>query len=146
MLTEIELKWSYEMAGIDIITKARGEAEFAMIDLALLMRVCDSINPNDPPDWLALLWTRVNDLEDKFKSYMDAVHEHAIPHLRDLQKATGVKATASGGMGAVAPMAAKRSGAEASGVRTPDQPMGANANKGRIETGGGGLNGSNSRK
>ena len=63
-----------------------------------------------------------------------------------IARLTAVKATASGGMGAVAPMAAKRSGAEASGVRTPDQPMGANANKGRIETGGGGLNGSNSRK
>lgn len=99
------------MAGIDIITTARGELEEKLLDLALTVEMCDAIAGDKPPAWLSILSRQVARVRDSSDSYMQAVHRHATPVLLDLARAT------AGGMGGMPPMVAKRSVAETPGSR-----------------------------
>jgi hypothetical protein len=80
------------MAGIDVITKSRIELDETIYDLVNLVKVCDSLNPDNPPDWLAMIFGRVLDLDRKIETYVSAVQEHAIPLLRDVAQITSGKA------------------------------------------------------
>jgi hypothetical protein len=62
------------MANADVITKAQLELEEVTSDLVNLVKVCDSINPDNPPPWLLMFLGRVIDLEKKVETYMQAVH------------------------------------------------------------------------
>lgn len=79
------------MAGMNFIDDARQPLEAAMLHLSTVVRVCDSVNPENPPEWVSLLFPLVLDLESKVQSYMDAVHQHARPLLADMAKLTGGK-------------------------------------------------------
>lgn len=81
------------MAGIDVITNSRIVLDETIYDLVTLVKVCDSINPDNPPDWLAMIFGRVLDLERKIEIYTQAVQEHAIPLLRDVALITSGKAS-----------------------------------------------------
>lgn len=99
------------MAGIDIITTARGEFEEKLLDLTQTLEMCDEIAGEKIPPWLFVLSRQVDRVRDSSQAYMQAVHRHATPVLLDLARAT------AGGMGGMPPMAAKRSVAETPGSR-----------------------------
>lgn len=72
------------MAGMESIDAAGRALEEAVLDFATIVRVCDSINMDNPPDWLAMVFGRVLAIEDLVQAYMMAVHEHARPVLKDM--------------------------------------------------------------
>lgn len=61
------------MATSDVITAARLELEEITCDLVNLVNVCDSINRDNPPEWLAMFFGRILDLDKKVDAYMQAV-------------------------------------------------------------------------
>lgn len=61
------------MATADVITVARIELEEITFDLVNLVTVCDSISRDNPPDWLAMFFGRVLDLDKKVDAYLSAV-------------------------------------------------------------------------
>ena len=63
------------MADVDVITGLRLALDDQVSELALLVRVLDSCNPLDPPDWLALMFGRVLELEKAYEAYFTAAHE-----------------------------------------------------------------------
>lgn len=63
------------MADLDVITAARSLLDDQISDLALLVRVLDSCNMDDPPDWLALFFGRLLDLEKSRDAYFFALRE-----------------------------------------------------------------------
>lgn len=62
------------MADIDVITGLRIALDEKVYELALLVRVLDSCNPLDPPDWLGLMFGRILDLEKSYEAYFAAFH------------------------------------------------------------------------
>lgn len=52
--------------------------EQAVCDLVTIVRVCDSINPDHPPEWLAMLFGRVLDIDRLTQEYMGAVHAERV--------------------------------------------------------------------
>jgi len=77
------------MAAIEVITEARRAMEDQVLDLVTLVKCMDSIAPDQTPVWLAVFFGRIIDLDTKVNAYMDAVHEHAMPVLRDMAVISG---------------------------------------------------------
>lgn len=110
------------MAGIDVIWKASGDLESAVLELRNLVDVCESIDTDNPPPWLYAVSTRVGVIHDASQAYLQAVHQHALPHLRDLANAS----KSSGGMGGT-PMPPQRDELAPSGARGVAGISGANS-------------------
>lgn len=81
------------MAGLQVISEARGRLEERLLELRELMLAFQSIRPDgstDPgPSWLWISCKHVDALATEVEAYMAAVHVHAVPLLRDMQRLSG---------------------------------------------------------
>lgn len=91
------------MAAIDVISKAGFELEDAVLELTNFIEVCQSLDGDNPPPWLSFVGFRVSAIHATSQAYQLAVHQHALPHLRDLANASKPR----GGMGGT-PMSTQR--------------------------------------
>jgi hypothetical protein len=76
------------MAAMESIDQARNVLEEKMLDLVMIVKTCDAVAGDNPPDWLAMMFGRVLELDRAADAYMMAVHHHARPVLADMAKLT----------------------------------------------------------
>ena len=84
------------MAGIDVISNAAGELEEAVLQLRMFVQACEQVDDEKCPPWLFIVGGHSHVIHDAVQAYLAAVHQHAIPHLCDLDQFKG-------GMGGNAP-------------------------------------------
>jgi hypothetical protein len=101
LLTNIELKRSYEMAAANVIDKALSDVMGHAYAMGNLLNVLDQINGElaEPPRWVQMMLTQYRPLYEALEALETAINRDGMPILRDMARA--------GGMGAVAPMVTK---------------------------------------
>jgi hypothetical protein len=91
------------MATADHIAAALVALEEEATEFEILIDAFDSINPDSPPAWLAVMLSRFLPLKDRIETLGDVVRRDVLPLHRDMDSL----ARSKGGMGAVAPMVTK---------------------------------------
>ena len=69
------------MADRERIHISRQSLEDKSLDLVTIIRMCDSLAGDNPPDWLAAMFGRVLELDRAVQDYLMAVHEVYHPAL-----------------------------------------------------------------
>lgn len=101
------------MAKADLIAESIVEVEQEMLELQQLVQAFDDLaGDSSCPPWLFAVHTRVRSLQATVDELGTVVRREALPHLRDLDRAT------NGGMGAVATMVTKVAAGQLSPSRT----------------------------
>lgn len=91
------------MADADVICAAGSVLEEKSLALMSFVEVCDQLDEESRHRWLFVVGGLARAVDEAVQAYMGAVHQHALPHLRDLASLT----KPNGGMGAMAPMGTK---------------------------------------
>lgn len=90
------------MADVDSIYRASSDLQEAVTFLQETLHMAYAAVPEGgkTPSWLFVLASLADQVDAKAQAYMLAVHQQAMPIVKDFEKARG-------GMGAVAPMLTK---------------------------------------
>ena len=101
------------MAKVDVIAKASGELEEAVLELMQFVKLCESLDPDSEQPWIALVGGIARKVDLAAHAYVSEIHVSALPHLRDLDRLH-----VNGGMGAVAPMVTQKAAGQLGSTRT----------------------------
>lgn len=91
------------MADADVICAAGSTLEDKSLALMSFVEACECLDEESRHRWLFVVGSLARAVDEAVQAYMMVVHQHALPHLRDLAALT----KPGGGMGVVTPMGTK---------------------------------------
>lgn len=92
------------MADANVIAAASTVLEERALALMSFVEVCEGLDSDAEHRWVYVVGGLSRAVHEAVQDYLSAVHQHALPHLRDLAAIT----RPNGGMGAMAPMGTQK--------------------------------------
>lgn len=101
------------MADANVIAAAGTVLEEKVLVLTSFVEVCEGLDEESDHRWVWVVGMLSRAVHEAVQDYLSAVHQHALPHLRDLAAIT----RPNGGMGAMAPMGTQKADGQLANTR-----------------------------